>query len=103
MAKQAALPELPIQISPKALAKLAEYLELLGGEDQTYVRLGLRREGAHQKKILGIDGKRFTDQAYAHDDLLFVIDRRELTFLLGHSLDFKETAAQKGFIFRENK
>ncbi|MBI3143162.1 MAG: hypothetical protein HYZ16_10075 [Bacteroidetes bacterium] len=103
MAKQATLPQLPIPVSPRARAKLADYLELLGSGEQTYVRLGLRREGAHQKKILGIDGKRYTDQAYTLGDMLFVIDRRELEALQGHSLDFKETAAQKGFIFREIK
>jgi Fe-S cluster assembly iron-binding protein IscA len=94
---------LPINITPRALQKLAEYNELLNLDNEAFIRLGVKKEGAHQKKILGIDEKRFTDQKYEHENLSFVIDRRELKHLEGHKLDFKETSNQKGFVFRPLK
>jgi len=97
------IPELPIAISPRALQKLSDYNELLNLDNEAFIRLGVKKEGAHLKKILGIDEKRFTDQVYALQDLQFVIDRRELKHIEGFKIDFRETNAQKGFIFRALK
>lgn len=95
------LPELPILLSSKALEKIKEYNELVNITGDSFLRLGVKREGAHTKKILGFDEKRFTDQQYRLDDVLFVIDRRELKHFENVKLDYKETSSQKGFIFRD--
>jgi Fe-S cluster assembly iron-binding protein IscA len=94
---------LPITISDRAFAKLKDYNELLNLDNEAFVRLGIKKEGAHIKKVLGIDTKRFTDQLYNYNDLLFVIDRRELKHIVDNRLDFKETSNQKGFVFRPIK
>ncbi|MBI1182846.1 hypothetical protein GC194_01150 [bacterium] len=97
------IPQLPIAISDRAEKKLIDYNELLNFDQSAYIRIGVKKEGAHLKKILGVDEKRFTDQVYSHGDLKFVIDRRELKHLLENKIDFRETSNQKGFIFRALK
>ena len=103
MSNNNASPDLPIPISSKAISKLKEYSELLIYDNKAFIRLGVKKEGAHMKKVIGVDEKRFTDQAYEMEDISFVIDRRELKHLEGSRLDFKETNAQKGFIYRPVK
>lgn len=94
---------LPIPISQKALDKLVEYNELINLGNDAQIRIGTKKEGAHIKKVLGFDEKRFTDQLYELNELTFVIDRREIKHFDGFRLDYKETNSQKGFIFRETK
>lgn len=96
-------PVLPLALSEKALVKLKEYNELINIAGDSFVRIGVKKEGAHQKKILGFDEKRFTDQLYAFEGIQFVIDRRELKHFEQSKLDYKETTAHKGFVFRDVK
>ncbi|MGB0430713.1 MAG: hypothetical protein ACPGLV_09585 [Bacteroidia bacterium] len=94
---------LPVVITPRALKMLKDYNELLNLDNSAYIRIGIKKEGAHTKKIMGIDEKRFTDQVYEQNDLKFVIDRRETKHVQNHKIDFRETSNQKGFIFRALK
>ena len=94
---------LPISISDKAFSKLVEYNELINMGNDASIRIGTKKEGAHLKKILGFDEKRFTDQLFKFKELSFLIDRRELKHFDGFKLDYKETNSQKGFIFRQTK
>lgn len=95
--------DLPIKITDKALQKIKEYGQLLGVGQDNGLRIGVKKEGAHQKKILGFDTKRFTDQKYDSNGVVIFIDRRELKHFDHFYLDFKETASGKGFVFRETK
>ncbi len=95
--------QLPLQITPRAIKMLVDYNELLNMDNTAFIRIGVKKEGAHIKKIMGIDEKKFTDQVYEYADLKFVIDRRELKQLENHKIDFRETSNQKGFIFRPLK
>lgn len=95
------LPALPLSLSIKALEKLKEYNELVNITGDSFIRIGVKKEGAHLKKVLGFDEKRFTDQLYEQDEMSFVIDRRELKHFDNIKLDYKETNSQKGFVFRK--
>lgn len=94
---------LPIKITDKALQKIKEYGQLLGVGQDNGLRIGVKKEGAHLKKILGFDTKRFTDAKYDCDGITVFIDRRELKEFDHFYLDFKETVSGKGFVFRETK
>lgn len=94
---------LPIAISDKAMVKLVEYNELINMGNDAQIRIGTKKEGAHIKKILGFDEKRFTDQLFQFKELTFLIDRREIKHFDGYKLDYKETSSQKGFVFRPAK
>lgn len=93
-------PELPLRISPKAQKKIEEYAALLNLSPEHGFRIGVKKEGAHLKKIVGFDKKRFTDQQYSVENLVVFIDRRETKHVEKHVLDFKETSTEKGFVFR---
>lgn len=97
------LPELHIPISGKAAKKLKEYNDLLNYSNDMGVRIGVKKEGAHLKKIIALDEKRFTDQEFKFDNLFFYIDRRELNQFEDYRIDFRENANQKGFIFKKKK
>ena len=102
MSSESKTPKLLVSITPKALKKIKEYQLLLMPGNEIGVRIGLKKEGVHQKKILGFDHKKFTDETFIVDDLLFFVDRRELKHFENIHLDFRDTATEKGFIFKKS-
>ncbi|MCB0736295.1 MAG: hypothetical protein KDC92_02195 [Bacteroidetes bacterium] len=93
----------PIKLTKAAIDKINAYHLLLAVPNDHGLRIGVKKEGAHLKKIVGFDTKRFTDQKFLVEDITFFIDRRELKHFENVTLDFKETANHKGFVFREPK
>jgi len=95
--------KLPISITEKAQLKILEIKVQKKITDNYYLRIGVKSAGCGiASYIIGFDHANEKDEVFELDDLTIIIEKMQLMYLAGKSVDFGETEGETGFIFREN-
>jgi len=95
--------KLPITISENALSKILEIKAKKEIADKYYLRLGIKSAGCGVASyIIGFDHLNEKDEVFELGELKIIIEKIQLMYLAGKSIDFGEADGETGFIFREN-
>lgn len=95
--------KLPITISEKALSKILKIKAKKDIADEYYLRLGIKSAGCGVASyIIGFDHLKEKDEIFEFGELKIIIEKMQLMYLAGKSIDFGEADGVTGFIFREN-
>lgn len=101
---EGAEPEDDLYITEQALRALHELRQLNHLPDHYVVRLGVRF-GPSPRRVpytLGFDATtRPEDATFPLGELRFAIDSRSIFYLMGVTLDYTDSSAGRGFLFRE--
>ncbi len=89
----------PISITPLALEEIRKIMANKGIPAGYSLRVGVRGGGCGASFMLGFDTEKAFDQTYTYEDILVLIDKRQLMYVLGILIDYEQTAEGIGFTF----
>ncbi len=89
----------PISITPLALEEVRKIMANKGIPVGYSLRVGVRGGGCGASFMLGFDTEKAFDQIYTYEDILVLIDKRQLMYVLGILIDYEQTAEGIGFTF----
>lgn len=92
--------ELPIQITPKALAEISHIMERKNIPQGYFLRVGMKGGGCSGTTfMLGFDTPKEKDDQFTIDKIPVLIDKKHTMYLLGLTIDFIDTDDSRGFVF----
>jgi len=91
---------LPVTISPEALAEVKNIMANKSIPAEYSLRLGIKGGGCGTMGFLiGFDKPKTGDDIYQVDDVQIIVEKKHTMYLLGLELDFENTAESRGFMF----
>ena len=94
---------LPISISKKAQEKIIEIKETKNISDDYCLRLGVKPAGCGiASYVIGFDHTNEKDEVFELNGLKLIIEKIQVMYLAGKSIDYGESGGETGFIFKEN-
>lgn len=95
--------KLPISITEKAQHKILEIRENKKISGDYCLRLGVKSAGCGiASYVIGFDHANEKDEVFELNDLKVIIEKMQVMYLAGKSVDYGESECESGFIFREN-
>ena len=93
----------PVTLTEKAIDRIKQILEEKKIPDFYGIRIGVEGGGCtgFQSNILGFDIVKDNDITYEQDGITIYIDKRQVMFLAGTTIDFLEEEKQQGFVFEK--
>ncbi len=93
----------PVQISPKALSRIRQIINEKNIPSFYGLRVGIEGGGCTgmTSNVLGFDTRKESDIEYTIDDLPVYIDKRQVMFLAGVTIDYIQDGEEEGFIFEQ--
>ena len=91
-----------LSVSPKAAAKLAEFLATEKKDPATTgLRLGVQGGGCSGLSyVMEFDTKRDTDRVFTQDGIQVFVDPKSVLYISGSVLDYSEGLMGSGFVIR---
>ena len=95
----------PVQITKKAAEQIKRIMLEKSLPASYGLRIGVEGGGCGRpaKNILGFDIRKEPDMAYSIRDINVYLDKRQIMFLLGMTIDYYRDEKEEGFIFINNK
>ena len=95
----------PVEISEKALKEIKKILEKKGIPDGYGLRMGVAggRGCSGVEYTLGFDKEKEDDQTYEIGGVSVHIQKAQMMFLIGKTVDFYEGSDAKGFLFTDGE
>lgn len=95
--------KLPITITDKAIVKILEIKSKKEIDKAYYLRLGVKSAGCGiASYVIGFDHRNEKDEVFELGELNIIIEKIQVMYLAGKSIDYGETDGEIGFIFRES-
>ena len=95
--------KIPVVITDKAIRKILEIRENKQIGSEYCLRLGVKSAGCGiASYIIGFDYANEKDEIFELNNLQIIIEKMQLMYLAGKSVDYGEANEETGFIFREN-
>ena len=95
--------KLPVTITPTAFKKILEIRDRKQIDDTYLLRLGVNSSGCGiASYILGFDLPSDKDEVFEVDGLRIIMEKVQVMYLAGKSVDYGEADGETGFIFRDN-
>ena len=93
---------LPLSISKEALKKIREIRAKKQITDDYLLWLGVKSAGCGiASYIIGFDHTKEDDEVFEVDNLKIAIEKIQVMYLAGKSVDYGEVEGNTGFIFRD--
>ena len=93
---------LPITISTKATKQILSIKKQKQIADDYYLRLGVKSAGCGiASYIIGFDHANEKDEIYEMGEFNIIIEKIQVMYLAGKSIDYGEADGAIGFIFKE--
>lgn len=93
---------LPITISTKATKQILSIKKHKQIADEYYLRLGVKSAGCGiASYIIGFDHVNEKDEIYEMGDFNIIIEKIQVMYLAGKSIDYGEADGATGFIFKD--
>lgn len=94
----------PVKITDSAVAEIKKILKIKNIPDDYGLRIGIRNpEKDSASHILGFDSKTGNDNEYVVEGIPVFIDKSEIRYLTGITLDYYNGPDTAGFTFRSNR
>lgn len=95
--------KLPIEISDAAKAKIVEIKKSKGIPEGYELRLGVKSAGCGiASYVIGFDVVNEKDQLFKLEEFNVIIEKIQVMYLAGKTVDYGDSGGETGFIFREN-
>lgn len=96
---------IPVNITDKALMQIKKIMKEKNLHATYGLRIGMQGAGCSGavKNILGFDTKNATDMEYELDGITVYLDKRQIIYLFGITIDYYRDEAEEGFIFLNKK
>ena len=93
----------PVKISSAALSRIREIINEKNIPSFYGLRVGIEGGGCTgmSSNVLGFDTKNESDIVYTIDDLQVYIDKRQVMFLAGTTIDYIQNEEEEGFTFEK--
>ena len=94
----------PVSISDKALKEVKAIMNAKSIPQDYGLRVGIQGAGcAGITYIVGFDKKKESDMTYLKEDVMILIDKKHVMYLVGVELDFIDEQDARGFTFNDPK
>lgn len=95
--------ELPIQITPKALVNIKAIMKEKSVPEDYGLRVGTNKAATcgTTSFMLGFDSKKSGDDSFNFEGIEILIDKKEMLYLLGITLDYEAGKEATGFKFEK--
>jgi iron-sulfur cluster assembly protein len=92
----------PVTITEKALRKINEIMKEKQISDDYLLRLGVKSAGCGiASHIIGFDHSGDNDEVFKVGNIKVAIEKAQVMYLAGKTVDYGEADGQIGFIFRD--
>jgi iron-sulfur cluster assembly protein len=93
----------PIHITKQALEAIERIRSRKSIAPTYHLRFGMRGSGCSGEFYVGFDTAKEADRLFEYENLTVLIDKAQLMYLVGITLDFVENEqGQQGFVFRDS-
>ena len=93
----------PIRVTVAAHDKILEIRKNKKIDDSYHLRLGVKSAGCGiASYVIGFDHLDEKDEIFDLNDIRIIIEKIQLMYLAGKTVDYGESEGDIGFIFREN-
>lgn len=93
----------PVQLTPNAVSKIKLILKEKKIPSFYGLRIGIMGGGCVgvQTNVLGFDVLKETDETWTQEGITLIIDKRQIMFLAGTTIDYIKDQNEQGFIFEK--
>lgn len=91
-----------IAITPRATEEIKHILAHKNIPKEYALRVGVKGGGCGIGYLLGFDKRKETDLLYEMDGISVLIEKRQLMYMIGVTVDFHDGDDARGFIFRKD-
>jgi iron-sulfur cluster assembly protein len=90
----------PVKVTPRAISEIKRILESKNIPADHGLRIGIRDAGSiSASHILGFDLKNENDNEYVVEGITVYIQKNEISYLAGMTVDYYEAPEASGFTF----
>ena len=94
--------KLPLEITDKATEKIMEIKKQKEIDDSYLLRLGVKPSGCGiASHIIGFDHATEKDEIFDHEGIKIIIEKMQMMYLAGKSIDYGNFNGEVGFVFRD--
>ena len=94
--------KLPLTISDNAYQQILEIRKVKQIDAKYKLRLGVKSAGCGIASfVIGFDHASKKDKVYPLEDFDVIIEKIQVMYLAGKTVDFGEVDGEKGFVFRD--
>jgi len=93
----------PVTISEKAVQEIVRIIATKNIPQDYGLRVGVKGGGCGVSLLIGFDRQKDADQIYRISDIMVLIDKKHLMYVIGKEIDFYEGDAGQGFVFTDKQ
>jgi iron-sulfur cluster assembly protein len=95
----------PVKITDKAIDKIHKIIKAKRIPDYYGLRVGIQGGGCGRmsSNMLGFDTKKEHDIEYTVHDIRLLVDKRQVIFLAGITIEYFQDDREQGFIFQHDR